>query len=237
MSPGRRVAKDVAIEAIFPGRDPAAASRALSTALSNGRTALAPLGQLAAGFLRADRTYIWADPACRLEIDLELHKQRLSGALGAEPGLERDDLLVLALADEGTLLEDERYADWAILPREELERSRHDARLALARDRARGFGCCSPEAVAHAWEACFSKDPVCEEAACALMRLYAAQTRWALVESTYRRCISSLGDLGFQSFAGCRGDPRRPHSRPPPARQRKSTNSSCNAVRNTSNEP
>ena len=51
----------------------------------------------------------------------------------------RDDRLVAALADDGTLLADEPYADWARAPRERLEALRREqARLALARDRAKG---------------------------------------------------------------------------------------------------
>ena len=41
-------------------------------------------------------------------------------------------------------------------------------------------------------------DPTCEEAACALMRAYSAQTRWALVEATYGRCRAALEGLGLR---------------------------------------
>jgi hypothetical protein len=52
----------------------------------------------------------------------------------------RDDQLVQALAHEGDLLDDEPVAEWAIRPRERLEWARQEARLTLARDRARGLG-------------------------------------------------------------------------------------------------
>ena len=48
-----------------------------------------------------------------------------------------------------------------------------------------------------AWEACFSHDPTSEEAASALMRLYAAQLKWGLVEATYSRCRTALEELGL----------------------------------------
>ena len=54
-------------------------------------------------------------------------------------------------------------------------------------------------AVEQAWEACLSHDPTSEEAACALMRLYAAQTRWAHVEATYGVCRLALGQLGLRA--------------------------------------
>ena len=118
-------------------------------------------------------------------------------ALRTEPGMERDNQLVLALADEGTLLEDEPVAEWAIRPRERLEWDRQEARLALARDRARGKGRLQPEAVIKAWAGCLAHDPTSEEAASALMRVYGAQRRHALVEATYERCRSALGELGL----------------------------------------
>ncbi len=192
----RRVSREVAFDAIFPRRSRAGLSNALSVALSNARTALAPLGNPASSLLQADRNYVWVNPYCPIEIDLDLHKERLRRALSAQPGLERDDLLLRALADEGTLLEDEPYADWALFPREQLERARQGARLTLAKDRATGWGRGTSEAVTQAWEACFFHDPTSEEAAFALMRLYAAQLKWGLVETTYNRCRSALEELG-----------------------------------------
>ena len=155
MSADRRISREAAYAAIFPRLNRPAASHGLSAALSYARAALAGLGLDAPTLLQADRNYIWVNPRWQIEIDLELHWERLKRAMSATAGLERDDLLLQALADEGTLLEDEPYADWALFPREHLERARQDARLALARDRARGWGRSTAEAVAQAWEACF----------------------------------------------------------------------------------
>ena len=80
--------------------------------------------------------------------------------------------LSMALAEDGVLLEDEPYADWALRPREALELLRQRARLELARDRTRGQGRSGPEAVIEAWEACLAHDPASEEAASSLMRVY-----------------------------------------------------------------
>ena len=199
ISPERRVGREVALEVIFPSRSPAVASRAISTALSNARTALAPLGTEAASLLQADRTYIWMNPACPLEVDVDLQRERLGRGMGAEPGVERDDLLTFALADESTLLDDELYADWALIPRQELERLRQEARLALARDRARGYGRCTPESLVQAWEACLAHDPSGEEAASALIRVYGAQKRLPLLEATYKRCRAALEEMGLKA--------------------------------------
>ena len=86
----------------------------------------------------ADLTHIWASPAA--EVDADAHEQALRAALSMDPGQDRDDRLAAALADEGELLADEPYADWALRPRERLEALRQEARLALARDRAKEPG-------------------------------------------------------------------------------------------------
>jgi hypothetical protein len=82
----------------------------------------------------------------------------MRAALRAEPGLERDNQLVLALEDDGTLLEDEPVGEWAVRSRERLEWARQEGRLALARDRTQGFGRSQPPAVVQAWEVCLSHD-------------------------------------------------------------------------------
>ena len=198
VSPGRRTGRRAACEALFPYLGPDAAARELSKALSMARAALSALGEDVAGLVQADRAHIWANPGTRLEVDLEVQNERLSSALKTEPGMERDNQLVLALADEGSLLEDEPVAEWAVRPRELLEWARQDARLALARDRSRGKGRSQPEAVIEAWASCLAHDPTSEEAASALIRVYGAQRRHALVEATYERCRTALEELGLR---------------------------------------
>src|SRR5262245_21098072 len=170
VSPGRRVSRDLACEELFPGLDPRAAARSVSKALSMARAALAGLGQPAASLLAADLTHIWASPAA--EVDADQHERALRAALAMDPGHRRDERLSAALADDGDLLADEPYADWALRPRERLATLRQEARLALARDRARGAGDTRPEAVLAAFQACFEHDPAAEEAAGALVRAY-----------------------------------------------------------------
>ena len=115
-----------------------------------------------------------------------------------EPGGPRDATLSVALGQEGALLEDEPYADWALRPREALELLRQKARLELARDRTRGRGRSQPEAVVEAWEACLGHDPASEEAAFSLMRVYSAQGQRQLASSAYERCRGALESLGLR---------------------------------------
>ena len=170
VSPGRRITRDLACETLFPGTEPRAAARALSKALSMARAALAELGEPAASVLQADLTHIWATPDA--QVDADEQQAALARALAMRSGPERESALVDALADEGVLLADEPYADWAVLPREHLESLRQEARLALARNRPEGS-----DAALAAWQAAFEHDPACEEAAGALLRGYLRQGR------------------------------------------------------------
>ena len=131
-----------------------------------------------------------------------------------------DVALSMALAEDGVLLEDEPYADWALRPREALELVRQRARLELARDRARGRGRSAPEAVIEAWEACLAHDPACEEAASSLMRVYSARGQRQAVSVTYERCRAALEALGLRASPALEEAQRAtmpPAPRPAPA--------------------
>ena len=160
--------RDLACEELFPRLAPRAAARSLSKALSMARAALAGLGEPATALLGADLTHVWLSP--RLEVDADLQADALRAGLGLGPGLERDDVLSAALAQDGQLLSDEPYAEWADRARERLDALRQEARLVLARDRAKGAGRGAPDDVTAAWLAVLDHDPACEEAAAALIR-------------------------------------------------------------------
>jgi class 3 adenylate cyclase len=198
VSPGRRISREAACEALFPTLGRLAGTRMLSKALSMARRALCPIGAPGRDLLQANRTHIWLNPGTPLRVDLDLQEGRMRSALRAEPGMDRDNQFVLALKDEGTLLEDEPFSEWAVRSRERLEWARQEGRLTLARDRAQGFGRSQPPAVVEAWEACLSRDATCEEAASALVRVYEAQGKRALAEATYRCCRAALESLGLR---------------------------------------
>ncbi|HXW80123.1 MAG TPA: AAA family ATPase, partial [Acidimicrobiales bacterium] len=162
------------------------------------RGVFALLGEAGSRLLQADRANIWAVPRPALEIDFEGHEEALKAALAMAPSQARDDHLVAALAEDGTLLVDEPYADWALPPRERLEGLRQQARIVLARDRAIGAGRTGLEAVVDAWESCLDHDPASEEAAAALVRAYQAQGSRQLVVRTYERCRAALEELGLR---------------------------------------
>ena len=128
LSPGLRVAREVVRELLFANLRPAASASALSKALSLAREGLSVLGDDVADLLRADRAHIWASPDVPLDVDLVAHEQGLRSALAMGPGRPRDTALSAALAEDGVLLEDEPYADWALRPREALDLLRQRAR-------------------------------------------------------------------------------------------------------------
>ncbi|HXW80559.1 MAG TPA: AAA family ATPase [Acidimicrobiales bacterium] len=199
ISPGRRIFREAAAEALFPQLGATEASNALRKALSLARSALSALGEEDDGLLWAARDRIWASPD--IAVDYEAHQGSLRAALALRPGPQRDEALSAALAEERTLMEDEPFVDWAMRPREALEALRQDARLCLARDRAQGYGHSAPDAVVEAWEACFCHDRTCEEAATALVRAYALQGRHSSAAETYQHCREALEDLGLRASA------------------------------------
>ncbi len=196
VSQGRRVARAVACDELFPNLAPQEAAKALSKALSMARASLSQLGGGAQRLLQGDRTFIWADLALVAELDLEAHEEALRSALKADRSADRERLLLKAQQCSAPLLEDEPFASWAIAPRERLEELRHQARLALARDRADGKGRADQGAAIEAWEECLAHDPTSEEAASALIRAYGAQANQRLVNRTYKRCRTALEELG-----------------------------------------
>ena len=81
VSADRRISREAAYAAIFPKLNRPAASHGLSAALSYARAALAALGLDAPTVLQADRNHIWVNPRWQIEIDLELHWERLKRAM------------------------------------------------------------------------------------------------------------------------------------------------------------
>ena len=188
VSPGRRVTRETACQALFPEHAPEAATKALYKALSMARAVLGELSPQAAELLNSDHSHIWAGTGIALEVDLDAHEQALRAALAASPGERRDLLLVDVLLSVAVPLDDEDEAEWALRVRERIQYLRQEARLELARDRSAGRGRARPEAVLQAWEASLDADPSCEEAASALIRLHAAQGRRQLALAAYERC-------------------------------------------------
>jgi class 3 adenylate cyclase/tetratricopeptide (TPR) repeat protein len=196
VSPGCRVSRDLACEELFPRLAPRAAARSLSKALSMARAALAELGEPGGALLGADLTHLWLAPG--IAVDADDLTAALHAGLAMPPGQARDDGLSAALADDGELLPGEPYADWADRARDRLNSLRQEARLTLARDRAKGAGGSGPGDVAAAWLACLDHDPACEEAAGALIRGHLVRGRPEQAARVFERCRAALEELGLR---------------------------------------
>ncbi len=104
---------------LFPRLTPAASSKALSTALSLAREALAALGQAGTRLLRADRANtgstmrsFWSS----MSSPTRKHFGRFSG-----PARHAKDAgLSTALQQDGVLLDEEPFAEWAVARRDVL---------------------------------------------------------------------------------------------------------------------
>jgi predicted ATPase/DNA-binding SARP family transcriptional activator len=201
LNPKRRISKEVASDTLFRDLTPRVATTAMYNAVSAARAVLAELGGPAAGMLSTDRTHIYIPDDAPVAVDLELHECALRAALALPPGDGRDAALLEVLREARVLLEDEAYADWSLCPRETLELARQEGRLALARDRSRGFGQSGPGEAIAAWESYAAHDPASEEAAAALMSTYAAQGQRHLVARAYQRCRDGLENLGLKPSA------------------------------------
>ena len=197
VSPGRRVTRDLACEELFPRLEPRAAARSLSKALSMARAALAELGEPGAALLGADLTHLWlaAGDHGRRRRPGGRAARRAGAAAGPGAGTTR---LPPRSREDGELLPDEPYADWADRARDRLNSLRQEARLVLARDRAKGAGRSGPDDVTAAWLACLDHDPACEEAAGALIRGYLAQGRPEQAARVFERCRAALEELGLR---------------------------------------
>ncbi len=201
LAPDHRLRREALQEMLFSKLAPRASANALSRAVSLARQAVQPLGAVGPRLLRADRDHISVPADIPLEIDLERHQAALRYALAMRPGVARDGALLAALLDDGVVLADEPYSDWALEPRDALELLRQRARLELARDRTKGYGQSHLDAVIEAWEICLRHDPASEESAMALMRAYASRGERQLVVRTYRRSRVGLEELGLEPSA------------------------------------
>ncbi|MEV3984101.1 tetratricopeptide repeat protein [Nonomuraea sp. NPDC049758] len=120
---GRTVAREAAMEILWPGEEPASCSNRLSVALSTVRSVLDPQRKFGPGeFVRADKYSI---QLVGLRTDVEEFLCAAAEALAAED----EDLLVAAEARyTGDVCEDSPYAEW-LEPLREEARAVHQALL------------------------------------------------------------------------------------------------------------
>src|SRR5438105_2283855 len=124
LEPGRPAPRDEVIEALFPTLDAGAGAGALAKAISMAR---ASVGR---DLIESTRSYVRL--AYPVRTDLERALAAHEAALQAR-GDERIPALSKAIAIEGELVPEERYADWPEPVRSRLAELRRRCRVELAR--------------------------------------------------------------------------------------------------------
>jgi len=172
LAPGHRLHRDQALEALWPGADPAAAAPRLHQALYVARRALAhdpsrASGVHPAGYLPWEGDVLALAPAGQATVDLQQFEAAAARARRAGDAATYREAL-----DRygGELLPDDRYADWAEARREAV-RALHLALLVELAALLEAGGEAAPAAAA--LERIVAEDPAHEAAHVGLMRLRA----------------------------------------------------------------
>ena len=118
LAPEHRLHREQVMDALWPDKDPAAASNNLYQALHSARNALGR--EAGDGWLDLRDGVLSLDSGRHLQIDVEAFEDAAARALGGEP-----DLFLEALAlYRGELLPSDRYEEWSVERREVLAATR-----------------------------------------------------------------------------------------------------------------
>jgi DNA-binding SARP family transcriptional activator len=199
------LAREMVATHLFEHLEPVRAPRAVSKALSQARSVLddgalpanrvtpvegaAPADRARAALgsvLAADRSAIWIAEHVTVELDLDEHLAALRAAAARSDASERARRLRAALGAAAPVLLDDRYEPWAQDVIAEVERTRQDARLILART----------SGTLDDWRAVADHDPASEEACAALVhQLVQAGRRQdaARAAATTQAALAELG--------------------------------------------
>jgi DNA-binding SARP family transcriptional activator len=197
VAPGRRAAKELLTDLLWPEADPGRALTSLQSALYQVRKAVArsePRLAHSPIFLFVDDQYL-LDPALQLGSDLDLFRQQLSTARALDASQDRAGArrAYRAALEIGTglLLPDESYETWVLAEREAQREAQLNAASRLVElcvaDRAHA------EAIEVAEQA-VGLDPTREDLHRHLMRCYARVGQRARAVQQFRRCQAVLAE-------------------------------------------
>ncbi|MFD9789957.1 BTAD domain-containing putative transcriptional regulator [Streptomyces sp. NPDC059070] len=168
--------REVVVEALWPGEEPARCANRLSVALSIVRLVLDPERRLAQDhFIAADKHTVGL---ARLRVDVQDFLTAARHALAAAERSGGHAYAALADAERsyrGDVLEDEPYMEWAAALREEAQAVHTEL---LARLTAVAAERCDHHAEVHFRLRLLERDPYDEETHLALVRLLAAAGRY-----------------------------------------------------------
>jgi predicted ATPase/DNA-binding SARP family transcriptional activator/DNA-binding CsgD family transcriptional regulator len=192
-TPGHRVTRDRALDALWPARDPAVARGELRKAIHALRRVLEPDldAGAASAYVEGGAEAVALRPEGDIWIDVDAFLADLARATGAPPTERREALRAAVARYGGDLLADEVRADWALAPREALRQKWQTAVLDLANLdlAAGGQGDAVPQL-----RALLAADPADEAAHRALIRAQIATGQRAEALRQYQRCVRSLRD-------------------------------------------
>jgi ATP/maltotriose-dependent transcriptional regulator MalT/DNA-binding SARP family transcriptional activator len=196
---GRRTARDVVMEALWPGDDPARVGKRLSVALSTLRGVLDPTK-------RFDPEYfVSADPSAiaieleHVDVDVERFVTEASAGLAERREGRSEAALRLAAAEAayaGDFLEEDAYSDWAVSLREEARALYIEVLRALADDASANA---DQDAATRYLLRVLERDPYDEPAHLELVRVLVAAGRHGEARRHFRTYRVRMQEIGVES--------------------------------------
>ncbi len=195
LTPDQRLHRDVLLDALWPGRDPASATNNLHQVLHVARRVLAGAGS-SAGLVELRDDVVVLRTHGPVDVDVRRF-ERLAG--WARASGELGDLRAAVAAYTGDLLPEDRFEDWTVRRRDELRASLCDLLVDLAeltaelavRTGGDGAGAYEAESFA-AMRRALTVDPVHERAARGLMRRLVTAGRRSEALARYERLRDDL---------------------------------------------
>jgi ATP/maltotriose-dependent transcriptional regulator MalT/DNA-binding SARP family transcriptional activator len=206
---GRRIPRELLMETLWPGEDPAKLGNRLSVALSIARAVLDPERKFdAEHFLRADKEAVELDVS-HVAVDAQRFLRLADAGLAArrDGAPEAADLLIDAESlYAGDFLEEDVYEDWTVSFREQLRAAYVNVARALAEDARAG----SAYDTAHRYYLrVLEQDPLDERAHLDLASTLGDAGRPAEARRRYRTYVERMTERGLQAapFPAARGQP------------------------------
>jgi DNA-binding SARP family transcriptional activator len=196
---GRPVPRDVLMESLWPGEDPAVVGNRLSVALSVLRAVLDPEKRFGPEqYVRGDRSAVSLDIS-RLSLDVEtfLRDAAAAVALRSEGKLaDADELLAAAESTyTGDFLEEDAYQDWAVSLREEARALYITVVHDLA---AAAFKANDPELALTYCLRILERDPYDERAHGSLVAALSAAGRHGEARRSYQRYVARMSEIDVE---------------------------------------
>ena len=187
LAPNRRLHREQLLEILWADAEPELALNNLHKAIHAARRALEPkLAQGSASrFLLTQDTYVALAGAPAVRIDLEEFEQRATAALKSRNSEELEAALLLY---SGDLLEEDRYEDWALVPRERARLKYQQLLEAVARN----YDLSADNRALEGWIRVLAANPANEEGHRRLMELYAGNGQRHLALNQYKICCEVL---------------------------------------------